>query len=142
MSKAEQAVKLFTDGFSCSQAMMGAFGPELGLPLLECLRVGSGFGGGMHQNRTCGVVTGAVMVLGLRHGPKEATDAAHQQVYDRTSEFFRRFQARCGSSLCTNLLGCDLSTPEGLQHARKNNLFQTKCTEYVRAAGEILEAMK
>ncbi len=142
MNNSEQAVKLFKSGFSCSQSVLAAFGPELGLPLLECLRVSSGFGGGMHQNGTCGAITGALMVLGLRHGPKETTDTARQKVYDHSAELFRRFQARCGSTLCTDLMGCDLSTAEGLQFARDNNLFKAICPKMVRVAAEILEELK
>jgi hypothetical protein len=52
-----------------------------------------------------------------------------------------RFGARCGSLACSALMGCDMSTPEGVEYARTAGLFQSRCPEYVRAAAEILEEM-
>ncbi len=37
-------------------------------------KVSSGFGGGMHFDQTCGAVTGAFMVIGLKFGRTRADD--------------------------------------------------------------------
>ena len=50
------------------------------------------------------------------------------------------FAARHGSTVCRELLGCDIGTPEGMQQARDNKLFQVRCTNYVRGAVEIASA--
>ena len=56
-------------------------------------------------------------------------------------EFMRAFEARNGSTICRELLECDISTPEGLAHAREKNLFQSRCSKYIREAVEIVDSM-
>ncbi len=51
----------------------------------------------------------------------------------------RRYEARCGSIICREFPGCDISTEEGMEHAKKNNLFDTVCPRMVETAAEILE---
>jgi hypothetical protein len=51
------------------------------------------------------------------------------------------FEKRNGSSVCADLLGCDISTPEGLANARQEGLFQSRCTGFVRDAVEIVQDM-
>ena len=68
MSKVKDAVSAFESGFNCSQAIVRTYGPDYGLSALDAIRVSCGFGGGMRRADTCGAVTGALMVLGLRFG--------------------------------------------------------------------------
>ena len=74
-SRIDVAGSRFSEGFSCSQSVLAAFAPELGLDADAALRVSAAFGGGMGRTGgTCGAVTGALMVLGLqiwrdRRGP-------------------------------------------------------------------------
>jgi hypothetical protein len=56
-------------------------------------------------------------------------------------EFTDRFKARHGSVKCRQLLGCDISTPEGMVKAQDNELFVAVCPKMVQEAGEILEEM-
>jgi hypothetical protein len=64
MTKIEQAVAYFKEGFSCSQAIVAAYAPSLGLDRDTALKIASGFGGGMGRlAETCGAVTGSFMVL-------------------------------------------------------------------------------
>ena len=50
-----------------------------------------------------------------------------------------RFKNKCGSYICNELLGCDITTLEGVEYARKNNLFTELCPKMVANAAEILE---
>jgi C_GCAxxG_C_C family probable redox protein len=90
---------------------------------------------------TCGAVTGAIMVLGLRFGSADPDREARQAVYLKVQELLARFQALHGSTVCRELLGCDIRTDEGLQRARDLGLFQQRCPRYVedatRLAGEL-----
>ena len=65
MNNIQNAVDKFQAGFNCSQAILEAYGPDCGLSPIDCLKVSSGFGGGMRRGEVCGAVTGALMVLGL-----------------------------------------------------------------------------
>ena len=94
------------------------------------------------MGRTCGAVTGAFMVLGLKSA-NEISDAqeAKEAVYERVRGFSKRFEERNGSSVCRDLLGHDVSPEEGRAKANEEGLFQTLCPEFVRSAAEILEEM-
>jgi len=142
MNKGQHAVSTFQSGFNCSQAILQTYGPDYGLSPLDSVRVSCGFGGGMRRGDICGAVTGALMVLGLRYGPQNVSDtSAKGDVYSKVIEFCSRYESRCGSIVCRDLLGCDISTPQGMEHAKNNNLFDTVCTKMVRIAAEILEEM-
>ena len=133
---------MFRDGCACSQAILEVYGTPLGLSRGLALRVAAGFAGGMRQGETCGAVTGAFMVLGLRHcSADRTTGAGRAEVYARVVEFADRFKRRNGSLTCRDLLGCDISTAEGLKQAQEQGLFKTTCVQMVRDAAEILEEM-
>jgi C_GCAxxG_C_C family probable redox protein len=132
----------FGAGFSCSQSVLSAFASDLGLELDAALRVSAAFGGGMGRTgRTCGAVTGALMVLGLRYGATRPDSAAKERTYAMVREFVARFEARHGATACADLLGVNIGTPEGQAAAREANLFKAVCPELVASAATILEEM-
>jgi C_GCAxxG_C_C family probable redox protein len=137
----DSAVAAFTEGFSCSQAVFSAFAEELSLDRATALKVSTAFGGGMAgMGLTCGAVTGALMVIGAKHGRIEASDdAAKQKTYDMSREFILRFTERHGSIVCRDLLGIDISTPHGKEQANAKDLFKMLCPRLVADAVEILE---
>ena len=141
MSKVELAVSCFDQGFSCSQALFSTYSPQFGLDRETALKVAGAFGGGMgHMGEICGAVTGAFMVIGLKHGGTIAEDEqSEEKTYSLVNEFVNRFKSRNGSIVCRELLGCDISTPEGLNTAREKKLFTTLCPKYVRDAAETIE---
>jgi C_GCAxxG_C_C family probable redox protein len=132
---------MFGREFSCSQSVLAAFADPAVLPRGTALRMASGFGGGLARTgEICGAVTGAIMVLGLRHcGVPDDDPPAKLQAYAPVQEFLARFRARHGAILCRELLGCDLGTPEGLQRARDEGLVRSRCPAFVRTAAAILE---
>ena len=136
------AVDLFRQGCACSQAILAVYGRPLGLSRDLAMRLAAGFAGGMRQGETCGAVTGALMVLGLRHASADGhTPAGRNAVYQRAAEFAERFKARNGSVVCRELLGCDISTPEGMRQAERQGLFKTTCVKMVEDAAAILDEM-
>ena len=141
MSRVELAVSCFKQGFSCCQGVLSTYGPRFGLERGLALKVASGLGGGIgHLGETCGVVTGAIMVIGLKHGGTVAEDEVSQEkTFSLISQFLERFKARHGSILCRELLGYDISTPEGLQTVKDKGLFDKLCPSFVRDSAEILE---
>ena len=92
------------------------------------------------MGETCGAVTGAFMTIGLKYGKIKAEDeGARDKTYELVSEFAARFKDRHGSIVCRELLGYDLSNPDGLTTAREKGVFDTLCPKFVRDATEILE---
>ncbi len=91
---------------------------------------------------TCGAVTGAVMVIGLKYGKAQPPDEpAKQKTYRLVQEFMGKFAAVNRTTVCRDLIGCDLTTEEGLKTARANGVFQNECLKYIRDAVKILEEM-
>jgi C_GCAxxG_C_C family probable redox protein len=130
-------------GCNCAQAVSSVFARDAGVPEEIVLRAATGFGGGVgHTGGACGAVSGAVLAVGLLFGstgPEEKE--AKERTYALTQEFIARFSQKNGTISCTGLLGCDLSTDEGLVRAREQNLARTLCPAYIRDAVEILEEL-
>lgn len=142
MSKVDQAVGCFCGGAACSQAIAAIYGPDFGLPREQAMKLASGFAGGMRLGETCGAVTGAFMVLGLKFaGPHCDQRDGRGNVYAALADFVARFQQRNRTVVCKQLLGCDISTAEGAQKATRDGLFRTICPNLVKDAAEILEEM-
>ena len=141
VSKVELAIAMHREGFNCSQAVLSAFAPDLGLDHETALRVAGAFGGGIARTgQICGAVSGALMVLGLEHSQTRADDKqAKEKMYALVGEFMKRFEARNGSILCRELLGYDIGTPEGMQIVREKGLFASLCPKLVADAVEIVE---
>ncbi len=142
-STQERVVRLFDSGFSCSQAVFAAFSEALGLDDISALKIAQPFGGGIAgTGSTCGAVSGALLAIGLRHGRSRPEDlAAKEKTYALVREFLRRFRERHGSTVCRELLGVDLSTPEGHEEARRRGLFASRCSLFVAEAVGILEEL-
>ncbi|MCJ7546358.1 MAG: C-GCAxxG-C-C family protein [Deltaproteobacteria bacterium] len=123
--------------------MLSSFGEELGLERELAFRVAGAFGGGMaRMGETCGAVTGALMVIGLKYGMTQAKDeGAREKTYKLAQEFMTRFKDRHNSMVCKELLGYDLSTPEERKAAYEKGLFTTLCPQLVRDAVEIVEQL-
>ncbi len=140
MSSSEKATAVFAEGFNCAQAVLSACGERFGLDRETALKVAAAFGGGMgRMGDTCGAVTGAFMVIGLDHGQTEAKDnKAKDKTYKLVNEFVARFREVNGSIVCRELLGCDVSSHEGLKAAQDKKLFKTVCPKYVADAAKIV----
>lgn len=143
MSDVEKAVSCFKEGFMCSQAVLSTYAEQLGLDRKDALKVSAAFGGGMgRMGETCGAVTGAFMVIGLKYGRTAIEDReSHENTTRLVREFVDRFKSINGSIMCRELLGCDLSTPDGLKTFVDKKLRDSLCTKFVRDAAEIVEQL-
>ena len=141
--RSEKAVACF-ENFNCAQSVIATCGPELGLDRESALRVAGGFGGGMGcLGEVCGAVTGAFMAIGLKYSKvQDGENEKRDRGYALVRQFAEEFAARNGSIICKELLGYDLSTPEGLAQAREKGLFSDLCPKLVQSAVEILEQME
>ncbi|MHB1485429.1 MAG: C-GCAxxG-C-C family protein [Saccharofermentanales bacterium] len=112
MSEVEKAVECFKNGFSCSQAIVSTYCEQLGIDKETGLKISSGLGGGMGRlGLTCGAVSGAYLLIGLKYGSEKANDKeAKEKTYELIREFAKRFEAINGSTSCKDLLGIDLMT--------------------------------
>jgi C_GCAxxG_C_C family probable redox protein len=143
MSKVENAVQCFSNGFNCSQAIFSTYCEQLGLDPVTALKVATPFGSGIARTaQTCGAVTGALMLIGLKYGKYLPEDNdSKEKCFQLAREFTDRFTALHGSIICCDLLKSDLSTPEGLQYIKENNLWDSLCPIFIRDAATLIEEM-
>ncbi len=141
MSRIEKAISSFREDFNCAQSVFSSYATEYGLDRVTALKLSTGFGGGMARlQNTCGAVSGAFMVIGLKYGMGENGDTeARDKTYQLVRDFANKFQKIHSSINCKELLGCDISTPEGMEYYEQNDFFEKKCFQYVRDSAKILE---
>ena len=137
----EHAGAMFREGYSCSQAVLSAYAEEFGLDTETALRLSSGFGGGMaRQGKTCGAVTGALMVIGLKYGFSSPTaEKSKEDSYATIHKFTKAMEKRFHTTICNELVGHDISTSAGYDAAKNDDVFNRLCPSFVQAAIEILE---
>lgn len=142
MSRIEKVVSRFKDKFNCAQSILSSYSTQYGLDNDTALKLATGFGGGIAKfGRTCGAVSGAIMVIGLKYGMglNDGTEM-REKTYQVIRKFSDQFQEINGSVICRELLlGCDINTPEGMDYYNQNEFFEKKCLQYVKNVAEILE---
>jgi C_GCAxxG_C_C family probable redox protein len=143
MKESDAAVAAFNGGINCAQAILSTYGLSYGIDKSVALRVSLGFGAGMGRlGETCGAVTGAFMVLGLKHASGDISpQEKKEKTYAAVREFTKRFEERNGSVVCRKLLGYDLSTPAGMKAAKEADAVKKVCPKMVEDAAGILEGM-
>ncbi len=142
--KTIQATETFRSGFNCSQSVLSVFAEDFGLTKDSCLRLASPFGTGIaRMQETCGAVTGAIMVIGLKYGKGEmGTEEDKTRAYKLSQQLIAGFNERHRTICCRELVdGLDMNTPEGRAEKQKRELFRYKCSKYVRDAVEMTEAI-
>ena len=91
---------------------------------------------------TCGAVTGAFMVIGLKHGRVDPeNDEAKEKTYALVDQFVKRFKSRNSNIACRDLLGYEIGDPEQHEIIEEKGLFDTLCPKLVQDAAEILEEL-
>ena len=107
MTPTEKAAELHNSGYNCCQAVACAFAQKLGIDEETLFKIGAGFGLGMGaMNCTCGAVSGAVMLAGLKNsgGTSQRTKAA---TYKLAAKIIDEFKAKNQSVICRELKGVD-----------------------------------
>ena len=139
----EKANELFDRGYNCAQSMLYAYGKDLFENGGPVLKVASGFGGGISSmGETCGAVSGSLMALGLHFGPENPADHEQKEkLKEINREFLAIFEERHGSLKCRDLLGADMSNPDGAKFIRENGVIDKVCPAIIRSASEIMDAI-
>ncbi|HHX57766.1 MAG TPA: C_GCAxxG_C_C family protein [Clostridiales bacterium] len=139
-SRVDEVLECFNNGFDCSQAILSTYCEEFGLDKETALKLSSGLAAGMGRLcQTCGAVTGAYLVIGLKHGKLSAYDNnAKEKTFELVQEFEKQFVKRNKSTNCLELLGVDLRNGD-----KEKAVIQVKqvCPKAVKDAAEILEAV-
>lgn len=109
---------------NCAESIMYAANEEYDLNLSkETLKAMAGFGGGMATGDVCGVITGAIAVVGIMF--TEISGHKSPMVGEMTREFIKRFKERLGFLKCIDL--------------KKEYINVKRCTLMIEIGAEILE---
>ena len=142
MTRKEQAIQYFKEGYNCSQAVVLTFKDILKIDPNELCRIASPFGGGISRMReTCGAVTGMVLVLGnlIGYETPETGEKKHE-LYKNTQEIMHIFENRYGSLRCGKLLNISQKHDYPMPTPRDHSFFINRpCPELIGGAAEILE---
>lgn len=85
------AVNKFTEDYACSQAVLSEYCEMFDLDRELSLKIAAGFAGRMHFGKTCGAVTGANMVLGLKFSGQDCEKPEGRAcVYNAISGFTKK----------------------------------------------------
>jgi len=130
--KVKKASEMFAGGYYCSQAVLGAFCEDYGLDKETAFKISCGLNSGARCGEICGAVSGGVLVISLRYGG--SSEICNQKI----EEFMKVFKERYGKIVCRDILGCDISTPEGKAKAINEGLFGTLCVDAVANTAQTL----
>lgn len=141
MNRSEKALQFYSSGFNCAQSVIVSFADIMDISEETALRLASGFGGGMGRMQgTCGAATGAFMVIGYLRGKyKQGDDEAKEITNHLIQEFSKQFAEYHGSINCKALINFDLNTREGRNEAQNADVFNKKCSYFIKTAVELLE---
>lgn len=115
MSKqGDAAYAWFLKGYNCSQSVVAAFAPQIGLTEETALRLSAGFGAGIGRMReVCGAFCGVVTVLSMVYAdPADPKDKS--RMYALVQEAAEQYRSRNGGSIiCRELLAKAGAAPTG-----------------------------
>lgn len=138
----QKAMKLFKEGYNCSQAVVLAFSDKYDIEESAAVKLASSFGGGMGRLReVCGAVSGMFMVAGLLYGyddPKAREDKSDH--YARIQQLAAEFTEINGSIVCRELLGLSQKKDEPTPSERTDEYYKKRpCEQLVGIAAALME---
>jgi C_GCAxxG_C_C family probable redox protein len=139
-SRINEVVESFDSGLYCSQAILSTYCEEFGLDKEIALKLSCGMAAGMARlSSTCGAVTGAYMVISLKHGNCVPEDKdSTEKTFALIQEFDKCFIEKHGSTNCRELLGVDLRYGDKELAGQQ---VRSLCSGFVKDAAEILETI-
>lgn len=142
MSKqGDAAYAWFLKGYNCSQSVVAAFAPQLGLTEEMALRLSAGFGAGIGRMReVCGAFCGVVTVLSMVYAdPTDPKDKS--RMYALVQQAAEQYRTRNGGSIiCRELLAKAGAAPAGGTAAEERTADYYKkrpCPELCRICADL-----
>ena len=142
MSKqGDAAYAWFLKGYNCSQSVVAAFAPQLGLTEEMALRLSAGFGAGIGRMReVCGAFCGVVTVLSMVYAdPADPKDKS--RMYALVQQAAEQYRSRNGGSIiCRELLAKAGAAPAGGTAAEERTADYYKkrpCPELCRICADL-----
>lgn len=103
-----RALENHKKGMNCCQAVACAFFQEVGVDEQILFKAGEGFGAGMGgMECTCGAVSGAVLLAGMKNSSGDAASPTKGKTYQLSKAIVRDFEEKNGSVICKELKGME-----------------------------------
>ena len=116
----DNAVKIFTSGFACSESVIAAIRDALELDIPDsAIAMSSGFPWGMGgAGCLCGAVAGGAMCIGFLYRRSTPGDPKINRCFELTKEFHDKFKKEFGATCCRILIKDypDRNSPERKCH--------------------------
>lgn len=127
-SRVQKAVDLREKhGYNCAQAILCAYADLFGMDEQTAYRIAEGFGTGMGgMGDTCGAVSAAFMLLGMKSKNGIGDKAGRAALYKDVRELAAAFKAEAGSTICRELKG-------------QTGLPVYPCTKCIETAAKLFE---
>ncbi len=131
-----EAERLFDSGFFCAESVVVAIARSQDVQSELLTPMATGFCSGIGRtDGMCGALAGAVLGLGLVLGRRAGSETV-EPCYAAVQTLLGQFENEFGSTNCSVLLGCRLSTPEGQSTFRQQKLGR-RCRTFTRRAAEL-----
>lgn len=136
-----EANELFRSGFNCSQAIVAVFSEEYGFPAETAIRMAYPFGRGMGGcGCTCGALTGAMMVIGMKYGTAGQNETDKMKLArEKTRRLIEIFESEHGTTLCNDLTGFDQRKLNGPELMAMLPHFHNTCRKFLETVVTFLE---
>ena len=142
MSKEEEAVERFKQGYGCAQSVFTVYCPPGVMDEKDALKMSTFLGGGICASGTgpCGAASGALLALSMKHGMSDPNaKEAKEKTYALGQTLLTRFEERLGARTCNGVLGVPNGSPEHKEKAQE--IRATRCVAAVRTASQVLEEL-
>ena len=142
--KVKDAVEMYRNTeFNCAQSVLSEFAPQLGMDEKTAMKVACGLGSGMGgSGNICGAISGGMLVLGLKYGMTDPDSPEDKKLtYQKVCGLLDKVIAKHKFTNCTDLMGVDIGTEEGLQEAKDKDLSNKVCSKIVGDVARILEEL-
>lgn len=129
-TRVEQTIERHQKGYNCCQAIVCTYCDLFGMDEEAAFKLAEGFGAGMGgMNSTCGAVSGAIAVAGLKNSQGTSNTKTKASTYQLSKEIVKSFEDKNGTSICRELKGIDTGK------------VIRSCPDCIRDAAEIVESL-
>lgn len=136
---AQKAITRFQSGYNCAQSVLLTLYEQMNPVSKNELipKIATGFGGGIGRcGFVCGALTGSIMAVGIKCGSNDPSVEKRAIAYATAQVLLKQFERRHGTVFCRDLIKLDLSNPQEVAKARREQVFEKVCTNLIETVIE------